>query len=131
MDTDIAVIEEAWAFEEAYTMGFEEFDPIPSAESDEPVDLSHFTDTARYCSGIAPTLRCIAGYADRGHGTFTEDRQVAVIPPGFEGDMPTAAATVEASRVFGPVYEQWRVGAYDALDGSGYSFDHRTGSRFV
>lgn len=122
MTDDIVVVTEAVALDEAYDMGYREFDPVPEAESDEPVDLSAFTETARYANHVAPRLRAIAGHADSGAGTYTVDRAVALVPVGNEDDEPADAVLLDASQFYGEVHDEWRRGSHDAL--KGYDHDH-------
>lgn len=117
-DDMTVVIEEVEALDRAYDIGYEEFDPVPEAESDGPVNLSFFTETARYANHVAPSLRQIAGHDDGGHGTYQEDREVAVVPVGCEDDVPAECRLVPASTFYSEaVHVEWRRGALDALEG--------------
>jgi len=127
-DTTV-VIEEVEALDSAYDAGYSEFDEIPAAESDEPADLSFFTETARYANIVAPRLRATAGLADSGHGTYQEDREVAVVPVGCEDDEPAECRLMSARDFFQhAVHAEWRRGALDALQGHtrGHSVERRS-----
>jgi hypothetical protein len=127
-DTTV-VIEEAEALDSAYDAGYSEFDEIPAAESDEPADLSFFTETARYANVVAPRLRATAGLADSGHGTYQKDREVAVVPVGCEDDEPAQCRLMSARQFYEQaVHPEWRRGAHDALEGHprGHSVDRES-----
>jgi len=127
-DTTV-VVEEVEALDSAYDAGYSEFDEVPAAESDEPADLSFFTGSARYANIVAPRLRATAGLADRGHGTYQEDREIALVPVGNEDDKPAECRLMSARDFFQhAVHPEWRRGAYDALEGHprGHSVDRES-----
>lgn len=115
-DGDVAVVKPYYLKEEAYTMGYDEFDDLTLAP-DEEADLDGFTDTARYANHILPDLRAMAGFADGGHGTYQQGRQVAAIEPGCEEDEPAEADLTTAQEIFNELVDAWRQGAYDAIEG--------------
>jgi hypothetical protein len=115
-DADVAVVEIDYQEEAAYNMGHAEFADHDTAEDPE-VDPYLITDSARYANVIAPELRAMAGYADRGMGTYTDDRQVAAIVPGCEEDVGVQLADLtDASALFDELHSAFFRGAHDALD---------------
>jgi len=117
MSDTIAVVKPNYALEEAYNMGYEEFFSL-SGEETEDFDFAPFTDSARWANIILPKLRAMAGFDDRGHGTYRESRQVAAIEPGCEEDEPAEAELMDCSFVFEELSDAFRKGAYDAVEGN-------------
>lgn len=70
--------------EEAYMLGYRktqdvdlhaEMQGIPSrddVEREAHQAFMHYQETAKYCNNTAPYLRRLAGYGDRGYGTYQE-----------------------------------------------------------
>jgi hypothetical protein len=114
-NADVAVVEIDYRREVAYNMGHREFAELDTAEDTE-IDPQYITDSARWANVIAPDLRAMAGYADSGPGTYTEDRQVAAIIPGCEDDNPADADLLNASFVYAELNDAYFRGAYDAVD---------------
>jgi len=114
---DIAVVKQAYVLEEAYEMGHSEFSPLDPPE-DAEMDLAPFKDGARWCNSLLPTLRAVAGFADSGHGTFQEHRQVALVHPGCEVDEPAEADLVDAHIVYQALVSAYDMGAYDGWEGT-------------
>ena len=114
---DVAVVKPYYLLEEAYRMGHNEFTTMapPDGDIDEEFDLSPFKSSARWANHIAPDLRAMAGYADSGHGTYQEHRQVAAIHDGCEEDEPPEADLTDASRLFEALVEAYDMGAYDGV----------------
>ena len=110
---DVAVVKPYYLLAEAYRMGHSEFEPLDEPPEDEEMDLAPFHDGARYCNHILPKLRAMAGYADSGHGTYQEHRQVAAIHTGCEEDEPAEADLMAASEVFEQLADAWNTGALD------------------
>lgn len=117
MPDEIAVVKPYYAKEKAYNKGFERFE---DAEIEEPedFDLGPFQSTATYANHVLPNLRAMAGHADGGHGTYTENRQVAAIKPGCEEDEPAEAELTEARFIFDELVDAWTTGVYDAVAGN-------------
>ena len=114
-NADVAVVEIDYQEEAAYNMGHAEFADHDTADDPE-VDPYFITDSARYANIIAPDLRAMAGYGDRGMGTYTEDRQVAAIVPGCEEDVGVQLADLtDASALFDELHSAFFRGAHDAL----------------
>jgi hypothetical protein len=111
----IAVVKPYYLTEEAYRMGHDEFTDV-DAESAEEIEFSHFTGSARWANIIAPKLRAMAGYDDRGHGTYQEERQIAAIKPGCEEDEPAEAHLMDAFHLYDSLTDAYRMGAYDAVE---------------
>lgn len=112
IDPDTAVVHESTVLDEAYAMGYDEFSGVEV----EQFDLEGFHGTARWDSHLLPRLRALSGYGDRGHGTYTEDREVVVIPVGNEDDHPAEAHSMNATHVLNAAVEQFTHGAHDAAE---------------
>jgi hypothetical protein len=122
MTETITVVEEATALDDAYGRGYSRFSGLDPrvAEDAEPARI---TDSAAWANHIAPTLRCMAGFRDGGHGTWQIDGDIALIVDGDESDHPADAEVIQASMFHQDVIDAWYEGAYaaidDALDGRG------------
>lgn len=90
----------------AYELGWDEGSTFEGEYSDvEPEEVPEYpTDSAHYANVILPKLRGIAGYADSGHGTFT-DAYYETSEYLFDEDVSPA----------------FFAGYYDALTGSEYN----------
>lgn len=113
---NVAVVREARAKEQAYRLGYSEFDGAPSVDG----SLGTFRQTARWANIIAPKLRAAAGYDDAGHGTYQEDRKVAVVAPGDEDDEPADAELVDSRYVYDDLMAAFDAGARAAREGMDY-----------
>lgn len=117
MSDTIPVVREAHAKDEARAMGRRRFEDIEVDSRDE-FDLQPFMDSASYSNHVLPTLRCMAGYGDRGTGTYTVVREVALIPDGAEDDSPAEATVIESTWLLSELTQAWIDGAYAAVDAS-------------
>jgi len=104
------------AKEKAYDDGFEKFVAVPIDEPGE-FDLEGFRSSAYYANNVLPNLRALAGHEDNGHGTYTGDRDVAVIESHQEDDVPAKADRVMASDLMDEILRAWDRGVYDAANG--------------
>jgi hypothetical protein len=112
----IPVVREAWVLDEAYCAGYERFDGGPTdAEPHEA--LSHYRETATWANIVAPFLRALSGYGETAGGTYTDNREVAVIPEGDGDDHPAEATVVDGKHVYDAVQTAWDRGAADAMEG--------------
>lgn len=116
---EIAVVKPYYAKEEAYRMGHERTSgwDDETAPDDAEHTLSHVKESARWANTIAPTLRCMAGYMDNGHGTYTGSREVAAIHDGCEEDEPAEAELFSSVYLYEELVEAWDRGALDGYDG--------------
>jgi len=110
---DVAVVKPDYLLEEAYRMGHDRFEDAEEPPEDEEVDLYPFKGSATWANHVAPRLRAMAGYADSGHGTYQEDRQVAAIHSGAEEDEPAEADLIDPHYLYRALVEAWDLGAYD------------------
>jgi len=115
MTETIPVIREAEALDEAEAMGRAHFADLPGDVAD-VADPAHVTDSAWWANHELPRLRAMSGYADRHGGTFTEVREVAVIPDGCEDDRPAEADVTTSDRLHEELVSAWFEGAYQAID---------------
>lgn len=116
-DGDIAVVKPYYAVEDAYGLGYDEFEDAEVPEGEDP-DLEGYHSSARYANTILPRLRAMAGHGDAGHGTYQQGRQVAAIHPGAEEDRPAEATLTEARHVFDVLIEAFQMGVHDAISGT-------------
>jgi hypothetical protein len=117
MTDEIAVVKPHYLIEEAYSQGYERFHPTDLPHGTER-SLDPFYDTAEYSNRVLPGLRAMAGYEDRGHGTYTIERDVAAISPGCEEDEPADALLVSCAEVYEALTDAWSGGAWDAMGGA-------------
>lgn len=117
MTDNIKVVVIPETLEEAYRMGYNEFEDMENPEG-EDFDIAPFHDSARYCNHILPKLRCMAGYRDNGHGTYQENGKVVTVEA--PKDRPMNGHETEAHRIFDEIVEAWHNGAYDGIDGEDY-----------
>ena len=115
MSETISVVRPAYALEEAYRMGHDEFSDLRGEEA-ENFEFRYFTDTARWANFILPKLRAMAGYADTAGGTYTDERRIAAIRPGCEEDTPAEARLIDGHHLFTSLVDAYRTGAYDAVE---------------
>lgn len=111
-DGEIAVVKQDYRLREAYDMGHQRFKDADLGD-DDPV-TEHFKESATWANTVAPRLRAMAGLADRGHGTYQEDRQVAAVHPGAEEDEPAEAELIDARELYRAFVEAFDLGAYHA-----------------
>lgn len=114
----IPVIEEAEVLSDAYHSGYkmhEDSDDPAAGEVHEVVEA--VKGTALWANTIAPQLRAMAGYHDTGYGTFTTEREVALIPEGDGDDRPAEAVEMGGVHVYEALVDAFDVGALDALEG--------------
>lgn len=116
MSDTIAVVKPNYYLEQAYQKGYDRFDGEATPERSDP-SLDGFTDSATYANHVLPGLRQMAGYDDSGHGTYTQEREVAAIIAGREEDEPAEATLVSSYKVYDRLVEAWRGGALDAMAG--------------
>jgi len=116
---DVAVVKPYYLVEEAYRMGhsrFEDAEVPEDGDTDLYESLSYFKEYAQWSNSIAPKLRAMAGYADAGHGTYRERRQVAAIKRGCEEDEPAEADLLDARFIYDILVEAWDAGALDGYE---------------
>jgi len=122
MTQDIVVVEEARSKDEAEAMGFRRFEgmeiPAPHVDPVEP-----FHDSAQWANHVLPTLRCMAGYRDSGHGTWQIGGGIALIEDGEESDQPADAVKMQAGNYLGELVDAWHQGAYRAVEQAGSEVD--------
>ena len=116
-DGEIAVVKPQYAVEEAYSMGYDRFEGV-DADTEGDFDFAPFTDTSAWANIVLPSLRAMSGFADAGHGTYQEHRQVAAILPGDEEDEPAEAELYGAQSMLNVLVDAYRKGAYDAAEGA-------------
>ena len=114
MTKDITVVCEVDAKDEARSMGYRRYADMPAADivAAWPV---HYTEHGSWDRHIEPTLRCLAGYGDRGHGTYQYRQDVALIQDGDEADMPTDAIILDSGHLLDDVIDAWCNGAHTAV----------------
>jgi len=66
-------------------------------------------------SHILPTLRCLAGYGDRGYGTYQQRQDVALIQDGDEADMPADAIILDSGHLLDDLIDAWHSGRHQAI----------------
>jgi len=122
MTQDIVVVEEAWSKDEAEAMGHRRFRgmeiPAPHVDPVEP-----FHDSAQWANHVLPTLRCMAGFRDSGHGTWQIGGEIALIEDGDESDQPADAVKMQAGNYLGELVDAWHQGAYRAVEQAGSEVD--------
>jgi len=116
MAQTIPVVNIDAAEEEAYEMGYDKFTGV-AADVEGDFDLEHFRDSADYANNVLPSLRALAGHGDTGPGTYTVDREVAVIEYHQVEDLPAEGERAEAHHLLTELLEMWERGAYDAGEG--------------
>jgi hypothetical protein len=119
MTEEVKVIDRWATLDQAYDMGYNEFDGMLEAESAEDFDFSHFTQYARWANHILPKLRSMSGFSDRGHGTYTEENNVVLVDE--PDDEPADGLLMECHHFHEDVVDEYRRGAYDAALGEGYT----------
>jgi len=116
---DVAVVKPYYLVEEAYRMGhsrFEDAEVPEDGDTDLYESLSYFKEYAQWSNSIAPKLRAMAGYADAGHGTYRERRQVAAIHQGCEEDEPAEADLMPVRDLYDILVDAWETGALDGYE---------------
>jgi hypothetical protein len=114
MTEDITVVCECDAKDEARSMGYRRFADMAADEIVAAWPI-HYTEHGSWDRHIEPTLRCLAGYGDRGHGTYQERQEVALIQDGDESDMPADALILDSSHLLDDIIVSWQDGAHQAV----------------
>jgi len=116
--SDIVILDLGEAESEAFGMGCQEFDGVDVDDCDQIIDFDagSITDSARYANIILPCLRALAGMGDDGTGCYTEDREVAVIPPEARGDLPADGFTTNADYLVSRLVDAFFEGAYLSVE---------------
>jgi len=114
---DTAVVVEQETLEKAYEMGFDRFEGM--TEND-PQDLSDFKESETWANTVSPSLRAMAGFADRGHGTYQEGREIVLADERELDDRPIEGETSDAAYFYQSVVEAFDNGAYDGA----YNHEH-------
>lgn len=118
MTETVTIVDATRAKVEAYQMGHGRFSDL-SGEEAEGFDLAPFKDSATWANHVAPQLRAMAGFADGGHGTYQQDRQVVAVTPQTEGDQPRDGELMESARyIHDELVQAFDMGAYDGVEGS-------------
>jgi len=114
MSEDITVVCECDVLDEARSMGYRRYADMPAADivAAWPV---HYTEHGSWDRHIEPTLRCLAGYEDRGHGTYQYRQEIALIQDGDEADMPTDAIILDSAYLLDDIIASWQAGAHTAV----------------
>jgi len=114
MSEDITVVCECDVLDEARSMGYRRYADMPAADivAAWPV---HYTEHGSWDRHIEPTLRCLAGYEDRGHGTYQERQEIALIQDGDEADMPADAIILDSGHLLDDVIDAWHSGRHQAI----------------
>ena len=76
--TTVKIIAEWDAKHEAYNRGYSRFLNRDLVDIEE-YHFSQFTETAEWANTVAPDLRAMAGYDDRGHGTYQQEPEAIVL----------------------------------------------------
>lgn len=112
---EAAVVVFPEALEDAYREGYKRFATTAGETVEQPGEaLSGFKEYAEWANHVAPSLRASAGYADTGHGTYTYERQVALVD--YPDDRPMEATLVSSEWVFRQLVDAFDRGAYDSMD---------------
>jgi hypothetical protein len=114
MTENITVVCECDAHDEAHSMGYRRFADMAAAEIVESWPIE-YTTHGSWDRHIEPTLRCIAGYGDRGHGTYQQRQEIALIQDGDESDHPADALLIDCSIILNELVDTWRTGADQAV----------------
>jgi len=114
MTEDITVVCEVDAQDEARSMGYRRYADMAAGEivAAWPIEYASHGSWDRH---IEPTLRCLAGYDDRGHGTYQYRQEVALIQDGDEADMPADATILDSSHLLDDLIVSWQDGAHTAV----------------
>jgi hypothetical protein len=112
MTAEIIVIEEAESKDRVEAMARRRYSDIPPVAL-ESGDFRIRTESAKFINHIAPTIRCIAGYRDNGHGTWGHDGDIALIADGDEMDTPAEAETLTASQYAQELHRVYRDTAHE------------------
>jgi len=114
MTENITVVCECDAKDEARSMGYRRYADMPAADIVEAWPLE-YASHGSWDSHILPTLRCLAGYGDRGHGTYQERQDVALIPDGNESDMPADAIILDSGHLLDDLIDAWHSGRHQVI----------------
>jgi len=114
MTEDITVVCEVDAEDEARSMGYRRYADMPAADIVAAWPLE-YASHGSWDTHILPTLRCLAGYADRGYGTYQERQDVALIQDGDEADMPADAMILDSGHLLDDLIDAWHSGRHQAI----------------
>jgi len=114
MTENITVVCEVDAKDEARSMGYRRYADMPAADIVAAWPLE-YASHGSWDSHILPTLRCLAGYGDRGYGTYQERQDVALIQDGNESDMPADAMILDSGHLLDDIIVSWQDGAHTAV----------------
>jgi len=114
MSEDITVVCECDVLDEARNMGYRRYADMPAADIVASWPLE-YASHGSWDSHILPTLRCLAGYGDRGHGTYQYRQDVALIQDGDEADMPADAIILDSGHLLDDLIVSWQDGAHTAV----------------
>ena len=114
MTEDITVVCECDVLDEARSMGYRRYADMPAADIVAAWPLE-YASHGSWDSHILPTLRCLAGYGDRGYGTYQERQDVALIQDGDEADMPADAIILDSGHLLDDIIVSWQDGAHTAV----------------
>jgi hypothetical protein len=114
MTEEITVVCECDAKDEAEGMGYRRYADMPAADIVAAWPI-YYTDHGSWDRHIEPTLRCIAGYGDRGHGTYHERQDIALIRDGDESDHPADALLINSAELLDEIIDAWQNGAHQAV----------------
>jgi len=114
MTEAITVVCECDAKDEARSMGYRRYADMHAADIVASWPLE-YASHGSWDSHILPTLRCLAGYEDRGYGTYQERQDVALIPDGNESDMPADAMILDSGHLLDDLIDAWHSGRHQAI----------------
>jgi hypothetical protein len=115
MPETIPVIEEAHARDTAEQRGYNKFADM-DAEIADDADPTMITDSAWWANHELPRLRAMAGADDHKGCTYTDHRDIALIPGGCGDDRPAEVKVVHSRWFFGELVDNWFEGAYRAIE---------------
>jgi len=114
MTEEITVVCECDAKDKAEGMGYRRYADMPAADIAEAWPI-YYTEHGSWDRHILPTLRCLAGYDDRGHGTYQYRQDVALVQDGDESDMPADAIILDSAYLLDDIIASWQDGAHTAV----------------
>jgi hypothetical protein len=80
--------------------------------------FAHYQESAEWANSKVPTLRCMAGAADGGRGTYKQHRPVVTVD--FPDDDPADGTVRRSFDVFDRLTTLFRRGAEDKVRGREY-----------
>jgi len=114
MTENITVVCECDVLDEARSMGYRRYADMTAADIVAAWPLE-YASHGSWDSHILPTLRCLAGYADRGYGTYQQRQEIALIQDGDEADMPADAVVLDSGHLLDDLIEAWHSGRHQAI----------------